>query len=272
MAWRWLALPLLLAAAGPQRAPAPVADAAGNRMAAFAAVTAPRAADEREPFALHCTAERTAERRWCARLREDEGGSSWWLELSEGAAQPRRFDIAGPHDEESAFAIRPQIVIEAGGAVLVGVERTRMTGYSGGGASATRLVMIRAEPGGGALRQVLEVPLRAMKEIRACFGPRDARRRRNACTDRYEFAGTLALDPATQAGRPHFLFSARARTWPGRRSIGSDSTTAPPLRPSDVRWVDDPICSYRRTFIFNARADAYLPNRPLPACADYLDL
>jgi len=256
-------LVLLVAAA-----PAPGADAAGNRMAAFASVTPPPAADGTpDPFARHCA----LDRRWCARLREDDAGGRWWLEVIEGAAPAQTFDIAGPNDEDSAFAVWPLLVVEAGGAVLVGVERTRSTGYSGGGASATRLVLIRAEPGGGALRQVLEVPLRAAKEIRACFGPRDIRRRRGACSDQYEFVATLTLDPATRAGSPHFLFSARARTYPGRRALASDSTTAPPLRPSDLRWTVDPVCSYRRRLAFDPGAGRYLPDRPLPPCADYFD-
>lgn len=280
MVGKWLALPLLLALAAPapaqrasapaapQRAPVTSADAAGNRVIAFSPVPPPRSNRERDPFALHCT----ADRRWCARLREDEGGSNWWLELSEGEAPPRRFDVAGVHDEDSAFEIWPRLVIEAGGAVMVGIERTRSTGYSGGGAAATRLVLVRAEPGGGALRQVLEVPFLAIKEIRACFGPRDMRRRRNACSDRYDFAGSLTLDPATRAGRPRFLFAARARTWPSRRVLASDSTTQPALQPSDVRWADDPRCTYRRALAFDPAEAAYLPNRPLPDCADYLDL
>jgi hypothetical protein len=270
MSWRWLALPLLLAlpAAGPQRAQAPSADAAGNRVATFAAVTPPRPSDGMQAmFARHCTADRI----WCARLQEEEGGSEWRLELTERGAPQRNFEVAGPSDEETAFAIRPSIVIEQDGAVLIGIERTRATGYSGGGASSTRLVQIRAEPGGGALRQVLDVPLRASKDIRACFGPRDTRRRRGACSDQYEFAGTLTLDPATRAGRPSFLLSVRARTYPGRRNLGSDSTTAPPLRPSDLRWATDPTCTYRRRIVFDPRQGLYLPDRPHPACADYLD-
>ena len=97
------------------------------------------------------------------------------------------------------------------------------------------------------------------------------RRRRNACSDQYEFAGTLTLDPATRAGRPHFLFSARARTYPGRRALDSDSTTAPPLRPSDLHWAVDPACTYRRSLAPGAGDAGYTPDRPLPDCADYFD-
>ena len=146
-----------------------------------------------------------------------------------------------------------------------------MTGYSGGGASATGRVLARAEPGGGARRQVLSLPLRAMKDIRACFGPRDMRHRRNARSDQYEYAAMLTLDPATRAGRPRFLYAARARTYPGHVSASSDSTTARPLRASDLRWWIDPVCTYRRRVAFDPRENAYFPDRPIPDCPDYLD-
>jgi hypothetical protein len=103
---------------------------------------------------------------------EDEGGSTWWLELSEDAAPARRFDIAGQNDEDSAFAIWPRMHV---------------------------------------------------------------------------------------------------RTWPGRLAPDSDSTTDPPLRRSDLRWAIDRACTYRRRIAFDLRQSLYLPDSPLPACADYFD-
>lgn len=257
----WLAL---AAAAPPTQAPPTAsADAAGNRMVRFAAPPAHGALD---PYPRHCTADRS----WCARLYPDEAGHRR-LELYQGAAPPRFLDLAPEADEESGLAIWPALVIEANGAVLVGVERTRTTGYSGGGASATALVLVRAEPGGGAPRPVLEVPLRGSKDIRACFGARDTRHRRGACSDQYDLAAALTLDPATRAGRPRFFYASQARTYPGRRTQESDSTTEPPLRASDLRWWTDPVCTFQRGFAFDAAAGRYLPERPLPACADYLD-
>jgi hypothetical protein len=259
---------LLAIAAAPQRAAAPAVDGAGNRMAAFAATTPPRNAEAQpDPSALHCT----ADRRWCARMRPEEGASAWVVELTTRGAPQRDFELTGPGDEEARFTIWPHIVIEAGGAVLIGVERSRSTSYSGGGASATNLVLVRAEPGGGALRQVLDLPLRAGKDLRACFGPRDMRHRLGACSDQYEFDGSLTLDPATRAGPPRFLLTVRARTYPGRRDMNSDSTTERPLRRSDLRWWTDPTCSYLRRIAPDARDGQYAPDRPLPACSAYLD-
>ena len=222
MGRRFLALPILLCLIGaaPHRPAVPAMDGAGNRMAAFAAVTPPRAGEPPDPFVRHCT----ADRRWCARLRLEEGASAWLIELTPRGGAQRDFELAGVSDAQADYSIWPHIVIEAGGAIVVGVERTSSTSYSGGGASATRLLLVRAEPGSGPLRLVLDVPLRGGKEIRACFGPRDTRNRRGACSDQYEFAATLAIDPATRAGRPHFLLATTARTYPGRRTSDSDST------------------------------------------------
>lgn len=258
MGRRSLVLGLLILAAA--AAPSPTADRAGNRIVRFAADRA------QGPLARHCTVDRL----WCARLSRNDARDQWRLEVREGAGPPRSYVLAGQEDGDANFALRPELVVEAGGAVLIEVERTRSTGYSGGGAGAAWLELVRAAPGFAAIIGVLDVPLRAGKDIRACFGARDQRRRRGACSDRYEFAATLTLDPATRAGRPRFLFAARARTWPGRRTSSSDSTTEPPLRRSDLRWTTDSACSYRRRFAPDPTG-AYLPDGPLPDCSDYLD-
>lgn len=262
------ALPLLIAliAAAPHRAAAPAAaDGAGNRMVAFTAVTPTRAGEAPDPFVRHCT----ADRRWCARLQLVEGGSAWLIELTPRGGAQMDFELTGVSDEQASFEIWPHIVIEASGAVLIGAEARQSTGYAGGGASESHLVLVRAAPGGGAMRQVLNVPIGAAKDIRACFDEDDRRSRRGACSDQYEYSGRLTLDPATRAGRPQFLFAVQARTYPGRRTIDSDSTTAPPLRRSDLRWAIDPGCTFRRRFAFDARTNVYAPDRALPPCADY---
>lgn len=97
------------------------------------------------------------------------------------------------------------------------------------------------------------------------------RRRRGACSDQYEFAATLTLDPATRSGPPQFLLASRARTYPGRLSPNSVSTTDPPFRRSDLRWAADPVCRSRRRLAPERADGAYLPDRAIPACADYFD-
>jgi hypothetical protein len=258
----------LALAALPIAAAAPASDGAGNRVAPFPSVERALSADgEQSPFALHCT----ADRRWCARLRRNEAQDEWRLEVAESGAAPRSYVPAGQEGRDVDFAIRTELVREADGAALIGVERTRTTGFAGGGARATQLELVRAAPGAAALAGVLDEPVSAIKDIRACFGERDRRARHGACSDQYEFSAALTLDPATRAGRPRFRFVARARTYPGRRMLEADSTTAPPLRRSDLAWATDPACSYARRFAYDEAAGIYVANEALPECADYLD-
>jgi hypothetical protein len=151
------------------------------------------------------------------------------------------------------------------------VLRIRSTGYSGGGASATRLTLLRFAPGAEGLAPVLETPLGGSAMIRACFGRRDERNRAGACHDQYELVGNLTLDSANAGARPRFLLTTRARTYPGRLDRNADSTAAPPLRRRDLVWAADPACTYTRMFAFDAAAGGYAPDRPLPDCDQYLD-
>ena len=213
----WLAAMLVPAA------PAVEADRAGNHLVPFAAV------GEAGADARHCT----PDRRWCARLRAGGDNGGWTLEVTGPGAAPAR-TLDQPADEDASdFAIRDHAVEQADGALLIGIEWRRSAGYSGGGASATTMRLVRVEPSGDPA-PMLEVPIAASKDIRACFGDRDRRARRDACADRYEFSATLALDPDTTSGPPRFILTTNARTYPGRRTLDTDSTTAPPLTARDL--------------------------------------
>jgi hypothetical protein len=239
-----------------------VADGAGNRMLAFPA-TGPELEDTEDRSRRHCAAGRT----WCAELRRGEGG--WRLELAEGAGRPRAIALDGDAESET-FALWPHLVREASGAVLVGVERTYRTGFSGGGARRTALVLIRAEPGAAPLVPILETPFSGSAMIRACFAQADEGARAGACHDEYALAGTVRLDPETAAGRPRFILTAAARTYPGRRSRLEE---APParLQRSDLVWANDPACTYRRLLAFDPATGRYRPDSPLPDCPNYFD-
>ena len=63
-----------------------------------------------------------------------------------------------------------------------------------------------------------------------------------------------------------------ATTYPGRRSRSEDSREGRPLRQQDLAYWRDPVCSYTRRYRFDAAAGRYLPESPVPACDDYLDL
>jgi hypothetical protein len=253
-------------AAAPRHRPAAGADRAGNRMLAFAA---PARRGSSDPFALHCTADRAAERRWCARLVRGGAGGAWRLELALGAGPARRFELAAPEDALTELSIWPHIVIEPGGAAIVGVERVRSESFTDREGDDGRLILLRAGPAPAPLRQVLEVPTWSYSDLYMCLHPGDSRRRFGACWERKEYVGRLTLDPATRAGPPHFLFTARARTYPAHNVLEREMDRQVPLRRSDLRWATDPECSYRRRIAWQARQGTYQADGPFPRCPDY---
>jgi hypothetical protein len=220
-------------------------------------------------YALHCT----SDRHWCVRLGEDEAHRHWSLYIFPGVPGEGgggvRYVPSGQEDGDPVFEVWPHIVIQAHDGVIVGVTRTDRTGYSGGGASVARLELVRV--GDGAANAILQVPIAGQADLRACFSDSDRRARHDACSDRYEFNGTLELDASTRAGFPSFILTTRARTYPGHVSRSRDSS-GDQLRPSDLHWSDDPVCSYRRSFHLVPPARRYEPDAPLPDCSDFLDL
>jgi hypothetical protein len=258
-----------------------VAQSAGAaaRMLPFEAVETPeareaaRAAAEAalvEDLVLHrCTSERD----WCAELVRD--GESWRLELiarggANGAGRRIAFEPPDRDVGEPFFALWPHLIREADGAVTIGLLASRRTGFSGGGAMATRLILVRVEPGASEATLVATLPVQGSAMIRACFSEEDMRQRRQACHDEYEFAGTLTLAPVAGGRYPWLLFVTRARTYPGEVTRWEDSAERPRLRRGDLVWANHAGCSYRRSFGFEPAAGRYVADSPLPDCGQFL--
>ena len=277
----------------PDRPYRPLAAPAEHRREAFAPVTpVPEEGSEEagHQSARHCTADRI----WCAQL--ERGTSRWSLLIVEhppGDARPPTplyFEPPGQGEGEPHFAIWPEIVREAGGAVLIGVLTTRTTSYAGGGARMTRLSLIRIEGGRPGMAEVLEVPVEAGATIRACFSEEGTGNRREACSDQYDFTAELTvIPPGTGRGtnRRRRLVEGPAPSRIRASDLSSTRPAPPPIpaaaraprirprvrrsRRSDLVHWRDPECSYSRTFAYDAAARRYRPDSPLPACDDYLD-
>ena len=269
-----LSVPLLLAAAAIAGAPAPGGtDLAGN---ALEPLTAPPATGpDKAATGPLCS----ADHRWCATI--DTAGPALVVQAgAPGRHGEGRFTLPAAGDDQS-YTLWPNIVLygpeaaSKGVTIIVGVQSERRTMYSGGEAATSELTLYRFVFDGAKdpdIREVLSTPISGSKMIRACFSQRDDDRRRGACHDQYDFDGALALDPTTRAGPPEFTFTTLATSFPGRRTLDSDSTTQPPLRQSDLKTVRDPVCSYRRAIRFDPARQLYAFDQPPPACSDYLDL
>ena len=254
----------LLTASG---AAAQVADRAGNKMAPLAVIETVTPAEAVTRSALHCTGERDL----CLRARR-EGEAGWRLELHDrlpggpDAAPPRRLPLAEGIDPDDEVAIWPHLVREAAGALIIGVEIYRRTGFSGGGAGETTLRLLRFATAQAGPAMLLELPYGYGALIRACFSEEDMAARSGACHDEFEYGASLMLDPATEAGPPAFLYSAHARAYPRGALAEEDRRT---LAPADLVWEPDPACSYRRRIAPDAATGGYAPDAPLPDCERY---
>ncbi|HEX8526017.1 hypothetical protein [Allosphingosinicella sp.] len=221
--------------------------------------------EPREPSAPHCS--EGAAPSWCVSAsRTDDSG--WTLTVSNAAAsRTARVRLPGP--ERASFIVWSQLVRGADGSILAGVVRTDRGPFSGGGWQKDRLILVRVTAESEGI--VLDLPLLGSAAIRACFDGRDRRRRRGACTDDYSFSTAFSLDTANASSTPALSVSTRAETYPGRRSRSVDSSRGRPLRRQDLSHWHDPVCSYERRYRFHPAAGRYLPDTPVPACADYLE-
>jgi hypothetical protein len=223
--------------------------------------------EPREPSAPHCS--EGAEPRWCVSAsRDDDLG--WTLTIANAAAsrsvRVRLPDSEGP---ETSLVVSTQLIRGADGSILAGAIRTDRGAFSGGGWQTDRLILVRVTAETEAI--VLDLPVLGSALIRACFDERDRRRRRDACSDDYGFTATFDLVTGNASPTPVLVSSTHARTYPGRRSRTEDSSRGPPLRRQDLTEWRDPVCSYTRRYRFDAAAGRYLPESPVPDCADYLD-
>ncbi|MGS0891070.1 hypothetical protein ACVBGC_00720 [Burkholderia stagnalis] len=257
-------------ASAPTAAPPVETDRAGNRLEPLIVSTSGKPADA----GPGCTADRQV----CVEILDADADHPPALHVTRIGGQEAdvRADLDDPSgSDDGRFALWPHVlrVANAAGGVIVGAEYSLSASYSGGGASASELRLIRVLPDGAAFRTqaVLSVPLSGSSTIRACFSERDERRRLGACHDDYTFDATLRLDPGTASGFPQLLYATHATSFPGHVSRDKDSLAAPPLRKRDLVTAVDRQCTYRRRFRFDPSAAAYAPDRPLPECDGYTE-
>lgn len=242
---------------------------ASSRMAPLAVVVPVSDEQAQTRSALLCNAERDL----CLRAWRASDGADWTLDMHDrvpagaNVSPVHRFGLpAGDDPERETHGIWPHLIREPSGALLIGIERRRTAGFSGGGAGETQLILFRLTSRTSEPTEVLTVRTDYGAMIRACFTEEEYRSR-GACHDEFEFSGTLGLAPGAAAERPSLTLATTARSFP--RGARADSSETCRLRRSDLVWEPDPDCSYRRIFAFNPASGHYEPDRPLPECTSY---
>lgn len=277
-----IAAALLLALPTPPL-PAQAGTARPAAAAASAADTVDTAGNRLEPLAAAASdAARgacTADGAWCVRLAEGDDAPALLVRTAAGTHRYPLPDLpAGGDGEESAPGLWPQrIVLSGTGGLILGVLTEQRAMYSGGGASASQLHLLRIPtapaPGGdrddAAAQLLVTLPWSGGSMIRACFSEADMRQRAGACHDEYDFAASLALAPGGSAGLPVLQYRSVATSFPGPVSRSRDSLAGRRLHKRDLVRVTDPQCSVTRRLVADPATHGYRLDAPLPDCADY---
>jgi hypothetical protein len=249
--------------------------------------------DDPLPPELSCT----ADKRWCFELSRDVDLNTVTLNIfdgrkprtPDGKAQDVQSYPVGDAPQESGFdreglRLWPQIIREPssetprageerGETISIGLLASSSTMYSGGGAQADRLRLLRFEysPYGAAQPQdMLSVPYHGSIMIRACFAEEDFEKRGGACHDLYDFDATLSLDRARpKFSPPRLIYQTKAIATPGNSRRSNDNSAGKKLTPKDVLPAVDPRCTYRRSVAYNPATLRYEFDRPAPDCSEY---
>lgn len=273
----------LLGSAAANAFEAPEQDRAGNRIEAFE--TVPPGSETASDAAPRCT----YDGRWCAQIRSDAGTGTRQLAIFDQGTPGEvpvigRYELPGSESHEDSYAptlwariVRLNPGDDAGTgrrSAMLGVVMHVRAGYSGGGASADRLVLIKVDADGSqaTFAEMLTVPLGGEAMIRACFSEEDAEQRAGACHDLYSFSATLTLhDSKRPAGLPEFAYETQATSFPGPVSRNEDSLGNAPLKEKDLVTVVNEQCSYGRILRFDSAAGRYEADSPLPDCSGFTE-
>jgi hypothetical protein len=229
----------------------------------------------------------TKDKRWCAQLSHDVDQDSVRLNIFDGnkgsdRQTTTRLPVSAAATEMGAPDLRiwPSIVREAipvengtpgGESISIGVLASTSTMYSGGGGSANWLTLYRFQGsnyGGSKGEEVLGVPWRGSKLIRACFSEKDMADRRGACHDDYQFEATLMVDPKYQNSPPRLIYKTLATSNPGSSRLDADNNGTT-LSRADLATATDKTCTYQRIIRFNPATLHYEFDRPGPDCSDF---
>jgi hypothetical protein len=156
--------------------------------------------------------------------------------------------------------------------ILVGLTTSESQGYSGGGAQAIRVHLWQLYRSYGSPRlisEMLDVPLSGNVMIRACFSENDMEERGGACHDEYAHEAALTLGKGISDAMPVLHYAFQAKAFPSFVRRSDDSLKHGKVTEKELRWSDDPNCSYTRTLRVNPATRRYEFDRAAPDCSDY---
>ncbi len=226
----------------------------------------------------------TPEPALCLDLPAHERGAAAQLVVRSGTGDAARSTVltleGWPSGDDQALDLWDRMIVlpDQPGAglvpaeVLIGIRSLETTPYSGGGAQAVRLHLLRLRRDLGSPRlagEVLDVPLESSVLIRACFSEKDMRNRAGACHDEYRSGATITLVQSDAGDMPVLDYAVIAESFPGGVSRGADSLQGGRLHKRDLVWKRDEVCSFTQRFTYDPTTRRYAPASPGPDCSDF---
>lgn len=214
-------------------------------------------------------------REWCAEIIRTPPDGILTLVISPGEgifdqAPTLTYLLAPDLDGAQGVTIWDRIVIQADGAVLVGLVFSSEVLRPGFRSYQRRLLLLRAGPGiTDVATPVLEAPLSGLIQQDVCAPADQQANPDGACENRFSMSTLVTLTPILSPGRPGLILMVRSHTTPGRRLRWEGLRE--PVERSGHDEVVDPTCTYSRSYQFDDAAGRYVPDAPTPDCRDFLE-
>ncbi len=211
-------------------------------------------------------------RDFCLQLKTQDNDNNPNLLIKNGKNYEKidGFSIA-PIDDYTKFFFDDKIIDLGNANYLIGILEHNSTMYSGGGASVDTLHLYKLSKTGANWKlsdELLNIPYRGSKMIRACFSELDMKNRHGACHDEYDYGASITIAKGAKGEFPNLIYNAVSTDYPASSSLEKDNSVK--IKKSDLYRKKDIECTFTRMITFDSISKQYQLNKPIPDCYDYL--
>lgn len=176
-----------------------------------------------------------------------------------------------PIDDYTKFFFDDKIIDLGNSNYLISVIEHNSTMYSGGGASVDILHLFELSKTGASWKvggELLNIPYRGSKMIRACFSEQDMKNRHGACHDEYDYNASITIAKGAKGEFPNLVYNAVSTDYPASSKLENDNSAK--IKKSDLYRKKDIGCTFKRMITFDNISNQYKLNKPIPNCDDYI--
>jgi len=211
-------------------------------------------------------------RDFCLQLKTQENDNSPNLFIKNGKNyEPIDGFSLSPVDDYAKFFFDDKIIDLGNSNYLISTLEHNSTMYSGGGASVDTLHLFKLSKTGASWKlsgELLNIPYRGSKMIRACFSEQDMKDRHGVCHDEYDYSAVITINKGSNGEFPNLIYNAIATDYPASSKLDKDNSVK--IKKSDLYRKKDMGCTFTRMIRFDNKIKQYKLDKPIPNCYDYL--